>query len=119
MLIALGMWVCLILGIVFFFKLVIAGHILLGCLVAIFFFVIVFVISDFDTPKNKELVNAMLKDEQDKKRKKQAGYKCPNCGKMSGHKIGTISKSVSVGVMGLASDKIGKTYKCSNCNYIW
>lgn len=47
------------------------------------------------------------------------GYKCPNCGMHAGHKINTVNKAVSVSVLGLASDKIGKTYKCENCGYMW
>lgn len=75
------------------------------------------VIFSFDTPENKAMVSAI---QQEKKKKKlQGGYRCPNCGGMSGHRIGAISKSVSIGIAGLASDKIGKTYKCSKCNYIW
>lgn len=37
MLIALGMWICLILGIVFWFKLAFAGHVLLRTLIYMLF----------------------------------------------------------------------------------
>ena len=47
------------------------------------------------------------------------GYKCPNCGCSAGHPIGAIDKGVSVGAYGLASNKIGKTYKCDKCGYMW
>ena len=47
------------------------------------------------------------------------GYKCPNCGQKTGHPIGAVSKGVSIGAFGLASDKIGKTYKCERCGYMW
>lgn len=47
------------------------------------------------------------------------GYKCPNCGQHAGHPIGSVSKGVSIGFWGLASDKIGKTYECYNCKYMW
>lgn len=47
------------------------------------------------------------------------GYKCPNCGMHAGHNISTLNKAVSVKMLGLASDKIGKTYKCEYCNYMW
>ena len=47
------------------------------------------------------------------------GIKCPNCGQVNVHKISTVSRAVSVGTVGLGSDKIGKTYKCPKCNYIW
>ena len=47
------------------------------------------------------------------------GYKCPNCGRPAGHPIGVINKGVSIGTLGLASNKVGKTYKCENCGYMW
>ena len=47
------------------------------------------------------------------------GYRCPSCGRMSGHPIGEIGKSISIGTLGLASNKIGKSYKCKNCGYMW
>lgn len=47
------------------------------------------------------------------------GYKCPSCGRMAGHRIGVISKSISIDMLGLASDELGKTYKCENCRYMW
>lgn len=58
-------------------------------------------------------------EQLERKRELTAGYKCPSCGMMAGHKIDTISKSLSVGTLGLASNKIGKTYKCANCKYMW
>ena len=47
------------------------------------------------------------------------GIKCPNCGRMNVEKISTLRKSASISVKGLASDKIGKTYECPDCHYIW
>ena len=47
------------------------------------------------------------------------GIKCPNCGQVNVKKISTTSRAVSVGLTGLASDKIGKTYKCPKCGYMW
>ncbi|MCQ5166215.1 hypothetical protein NE645_09375 [Roseburia hominis] len=58
-------------------------------------------------------------EEREKQRKLENGYKCPNCGMKAGYPISKVSKSVSVGTMGLASNKIGKTYKCENCKYMW
>ena len=58
-------------------------------------------------------------DEREKQRKLENGYKCPNCGMKAGYPISKVSKSVSVGTLGLASNKIGKTYKCENCKYMW
>lgn len=45
--------------------------------------------------------------------------KCPYCGSNNVRKIGVVSRSVSIGVMGLASSKIGKTRKCGSCGYMW
>lgn len=47
------------------------------------------------------------------------GIKCPNCGHIHVNEITTLERSVSVGVKGLASGKIGKNYECPNCKYIW
>lgn len=51
--------------------------------------------------------------------KKNGGYKCPNCGMSAGHEISAFSKATSIGMIGIASNKIGKTYKCNNCGYMW
>ena len=45
--------------------------------------------------------------------------KCPNCGSNNISKIGTVGRSVSVGIFGLASSKIGKTHKCNHCGTTW
>ncbi|MDE5802486.1 MAG: hypothetical protein K2I22_06175 [Lachnospiraceae bacterium] len=47
------------------------------------------------------------------------GIKCPNCGLVNVKKISTASRAISARAVGLASDKIGKTYKCPKCGYIW
>lgn len=41
--------------------------------------------------------------------------KCPYCQSTSLSKIGTVSRSLSVGAFGLASGKIGKQWHCNNC----
>ena len=46
-------------------------------------------------------------------------FRCPNCGKSTGAKISTTGKIISVGALGLASNKIGKSYKCKSCGYMW
>lgn len=47
--------------------------------------------------------------------------KCPSCG--AGHnkikKISTMNRAVSIGVVGLASNKIGKQFECTSCHYKW
>ena len=45
--------------------------------------------------------------------------KCPTCGSIKITKIGTVERAGSVAMFGLASKKIGKTFKCSNCGYTW
>ena len=45
--------------------------------------------------------------------------KCPICGSTNISKIGTINRAVSVGLLGLASSKIGKTHKCNKCGSTW
>lgn len=44
---------------------------------------------------------------------------CPSCGSSNVSKIGVINRTVSVGIFGLASSKIGKTHKCNNCGTTW
>lgn len=43
------------------------------------------------------------------------GVKCPYCGSTSTKKIGTGSRIASTAFFGLASNKIGKSYKCTKC----
>lgn len=45
--------------------------------------------------------------------------KCPTCGSPNISGIGTVERAGSVAAFGLASKKIGKTFKCSNCGYTW
>lgn len=68
----------------------------------------------------KEYQDKIAAEEQRKAEERlRNGYKCPNCGRAAGHPIGAIDKGLSVGTLGLASNKIGKTYKCENCGYMW
>lgn len=45
--------------------------------------------------------------------------RCPTCGSTNISSIGTLERAGSVAAFGLASKKIGKTFKCSNCGYTW
>ena len=47
------------------------------------------------------------------------GYKCPSCGTTAGKEMSKLGKTVSVGLWGVASNKLGKTYKCEKCGYMW
>ena len=44
---------------------------------------------------------------------------CPSCGSTNISKIGLVSRVVSTQFWGLASNKIGSTYKCKNCGTTW
>ena len=41
--------------------------------------------------------------------------KCPICGSTNLKKLSFANKAVSVGVFGLLSNKINKTWECKNC----
>lgn len=45
--------------------------------------------------------------------------KCPTCGSTKVEKIGMVSKMISTDLFGLASNSIGKTFKCNNCGHKW
>ena len=45
--------------------------------------------------------------------------KCPTCGSTDIKKLSTTSKVLGVGLLGLASKTVGKTYKCNKCGYYW
>ena len=47
------------------------------------------------------------------------GMTCPYCHATNIKKISTASRMISTGLFGLASSKIGKTYKCSKCGSTW
>lgn len=59
------------------------------------------------------------REAQQKAEEAAKAIKCPNCGKPTGEQISTLGRVASVGMVGLASSKVGKTYKCSNCEYMW
>ncbi len=45
--------------------------------------------------------------------------KCPTCGSTNVKKISGGKRWLGVGLFGLASSNIGKTYECKNCQYKW
>lgn len=45
--------------------------------------------------------------------------KCPVCGSANIEKITTMDRSFSIAMVGMASGKIGKQYKCKNCKHMW
>ena len=53
--------------------------------------------------------------ERQRKAMKSVSPKCPYCDSNNTSKIGAVSRGVSVGVLGLASSKIGKQWHCDHC----
>ena len=45
--------------------------------------------------------------------------RCPVCGSTTVDKISTLDRTASVTMVGLASGKIGKQYKCRHCGHMW
>ena len=50
-----------------------------------------------------------------KQNKEQHIPKCPICGSTNLKKLSFTNKAISVGVFGLLSNKINKTWECKNC----
>lgn len=72
-------------------------------------------------PKNAEEAEALRKHNEQLIAKKYNYYKytCPMCGSKRVKNISTASKVVSTELVGLASNKIGKSYECDDCQYKW
>ena len=49
----------------------------------------------------------------------RVGPNCPACGSTNTSKIGVLGRSTSIFAFGLASNKIGKNWKCHNCGHTW
>lgn len=45
--------------------------------------------------------------------------RCPQCNSTNIQKISTTDRAVSVAMVGVASGKIGKQYKCKDCKHMW
>ncbi len=114
---AIGMWICVILAFASFFTGVMNDHPFIGCIVGLFFVFWGMKIFNDSPEEFKKEVGEVQRQEEYKKL--HGGYKCPNCEMMAGHKISAVSKGASIGVFGIASNKLGKTYKCENCKYMW
>ena len=74
----------------------------------------------------KEAESQKKLEEYRKQRAKEKAYeathpkpKCPTCGSTNIEKVSTLNRAVSIGMVGLASDKIGKQFCCKNCEQIW
>lgn len=70
---------------------------------------------------DRRIANQEARDRQmEMLKQEQANQpKCPICGSTDISKISTLNRAVSVGVLGLASSKIGKTHKCNKCGSTW
>ena len=66
--------------------------------------------------REQEEIERQHELERQRKAMKNFAPKCPYCSSYNTSRIGTISRSVSIGLVGLASSKIGKQWHCNNCN---
>lgn len=109
--------ICTGTAVVVFFWGLFSGNFLGGCILAGLAMVMSIAFINGQSEETKE--GARRLEEQKRYERMNCGYKCPSCGAMAGHELGAIEKGVSVGALGLASNKIGKRYKCAKCGYIW
>ena len=77
--------------------------------------------TDFEAYKRKmkrEQEDRESQEELERQRKalKNISPKCPYCGSYHTSKIGVVSRGISIGIVGLASSKIGKQWHCNHCN---
>ena len=59
------------------------------------------------------------KEEEVRRRRIAENLKCPICGSRDVERIGTGSRVASVAMVGIASGKIGKQYRCKSCKHMW
>lgn len=52
-------------------------------------------------------------------RSEQPKPKCPTCGSTNLRKVSVSAKAVSVGLFGIFSQKVKKTWHCNSCGYEW
>lgn len=118
---SIGGLITLIVGIILWIYVTINSSVIMGFIIFAFFVWLGYTIINSVSDKTKQEVVEInkAKEEQKKHQELHGGYKCPNCGKNAGHEITIIKKSASIGVFGLASNKIGKNYECKNCGYKW
>lgn len=72
---------------------------------------------EFDTPEHQEKLKQIAKFIPQKSFDNTP--KCPTCGSSNIRKISTGERMVSVGMLGLFSKKISKSFKCNSCGYTW
>lgn len=74
--------------------------------------------ADFEKYQQDEY-NRIKQEEAMKQYQESTAIRCPMCRSTNVAKIDTFDRAVSVGIVGLASGKIGKQYKCKNCKHMW
>ena len=67
-----------------------------------------------------KIIQEQLKVARERASAEQANApRCPTCGNTDLKKIDALDRAISVSFLGLASGKIGKSFKCNHCGYIW
>lgn len=117
----IGSLALLIIGVILWIYLTIHLSAIIGLLIFACFVLLGSTIFNNISNKTKKEIEQINKTQKEQKEHQElhGGYKCPNCGEHAGHEISTMKKVISVGTLGLASDKIGKNYECKNCGYKW
>lgn len=71
--------------------------------------------------KDKELLEADLQFKARQNAKKAAAntLHCPTCGSTNIKKLDVVDRAVSVGLFGIFSNKINKSFKCKDCGCTW
>lgn len=61
----------------------------------------------------------VVKKQEREERIEASKPKCPVCGSTYIEKITTADRTISIAMVGAASGKIGKQYKCRHCKHMW
>lgn len=61
----------------------------------------------------------IVREEERQLREEALKPKCPKCNSTNIEKISTANRAVSIAMVGIASSKIGKQYKCNKCKHMW
>ena len=87
----------------------------------------------FKTAELRAIERKREEEERDAKRKEEAMQelmeqvrssvsstpRCPTCGSTNVSKIDAIDRAVSIGTLGIFSNKINKSFKCKDCGCTW
>ena len=74
--------------------------------------------TDFEKYKRQELMEEQIRETR-KAAEEAAKPRCPQCNSTNIEKISTVNRATSIAMTGLASNKIGKQYKCKDCKHMW